>query len=339
MYSIFSIGITGLRSALVQRHLVHTVDGVEMVVDRVDGAVLGTLQHHTAAEHTAHVGALDGVQRTTVVDVGHTIERPFALLAAIFVAIHQDVFALFYLVVYLEGLMAILPFLLLSLIHICQQTGMIVIGNLLTSLVGFADRFAILFISKGVKLLTLPVIERVFFGCHILQLIVGFLAIGQLFIVLQFQGFFQAVIVGAVVVDMQFTEAVDQCEVTVAIETTHLLSAEGDEVVVIDIAQRGCGVAIDGNRVGIEVVTTLGDVSTGKEGVVDGDASGVELFPFLLAFIILVSVLQLVQGLHGHVFAFRIGGFDTRCGIGSKATDTACGGDLAVRLYGDVTVA
>ena len=143
---------------------------------------------------------------------------------------------------------------------------------------------------------------------------------------------------------MQLTEAIDQREVTIAIETAHLLCTKGYEVVVIDVAQRCCSVAIHRHRVSIEVITTLGDVTTGKEGIVDGDAAAVELIPFLetrclICALILVSVLKLVQSLQGHIFTFSIRGLDTRCRIGSKAADTAFSSDLAVRLNGDVTIA
>ena len=118
MYFVFFICITGLRLVLVQGDLIHTVNGVEVVVDGIDHTVFSTLQYDTAAEHTAHVCTLDGVQRATVVDIGHTKECPLTFFTTIFITKHQDIFALFYLVVFLEGFLALLPFLLLCFCNI-----------------------------------------------------------------------------------------------------------------------------------------------------------------------------------------------------------------------------
>ena len=65
-----------LRVLLVQRHLTHTVDGVVSVVHNLRHTVLGTLHHHTAAEHTAEVGTLDGVQQTASIDRDNTVLLP-----------------------------------------------------------------------------------------------------------------------------------------------------------------------------------------------------------------------------------------------------------------------
>ena len=61
---------------LIQRHLTHTVDGIVGEIDDLRHTVLGTLQHHTTAEHTAEVGTLDAVHQTTGIHGQHTALLP-----------------------------------------------------------------------------------------------------------------------------------------------------------------------------------------------------------------------------------------------------------------------
>ena len=51
------------------------------------------------------------------------------------------------------------------------------------------------------------------------------------------------VVVGAVVGDVQLAVAVDQRQVTVAIETTGMTGTQGNEVAVVDIVDGGRGIA------------------------------------------------------------------------------------------------
>ena len=150
------------------------------------------------------------------------------------------------------------------------------------------------------KLLTLIVIEGVAGVCDVFQLVICFLSLGQFVVFINEQVIVQAIIVGAVVVNVQLAEAVDQRQVTVAVESAHIVGAERDQVEIIDIAQRGSGIAVDGGGIGKEVVTTLGDVSAGKDGVVDGDAVDVKVLPLIF---VVVPVLQFVQILHRHILA------------------------------------
>ena len=116
-------------------------------------------------------------------------------------------------------------------------------------------------------------------GGDVFQLVVGLLPLGELVVVCQGHGLVKAVVVGAVVVDVQLAETVDERQVAVAVESAHVLGAERDEVHVVDVAQRCGGVAVDGGGVSKELVAALGDVAAGEDGVVDGDATGVELAP------------------------------------------------------------
>ena len=69
------VAVTGVRICrirhLVQRDLTHTVDGVIGIVSHRRHTVLCSLQHEAAAEHTHHVGTLDGVDQAAFIDVLH----------------------------------------------------------------------------------------------------------------------------------------------------------------------------------------------------------------------------------------------------------------------------
>ena len=70
---IISSRIILIEGLLIQRHLTDTVDSIVSVVYNLRNTVLCTLHHHTTAEHTAEVGTLDGIHRTTGIDWQHTI--------------------------------------------------------------------------------------------------------------------------------------------------------------------------------------------------------------------------------------------------------------------------
>ena len=73
---IISSRIILIEGLLIQRHLTDTVDSIVSVVCYFRHTVLSTLHHHTTAEHTAEVGTLDGIHRTTGIDWQHTIFLP-----------------------------------------------------------------------------------------------------------------------------------------------------------------------------------------------------------------------------------------------------------------------
>ena len=58
------------------------------------------------------------------------------------------------------------------------------------------------------------------------------------------------VVVGTVVGHVQFAVAVNEGQVTVAIESADTSCTKGDEVAVMDIIDGGCGIAEDGVDVG-----------------------------------------------------------------------------------------
>ena len=72
----------------IQRHFAHAVDGVFDVLAHVGHAVLGTLQHHAAAEDTAEVGTLDGVQQSSGIDGAEAVGRE-GVLHGVAVFLHQ----------------------------------------------------------------------------------------------------------------------------------------------------------------------------------------------------------------------------------------------------------
>ena len=211
----------GHRHTFVERHLIHTVNGVVLVVHNLGHTVLCTPKHHAAAEHAAHVGSLDGVHGPPCIDAGYAEELPLLLLRLT----HQDVFALLYLIILLEGFVALYPVFLL----VFGEFGVGVSIHLLALPVVLAaiavERLALV-IDKGVVVL--------FRDVH--QAVVGLLAWGKFIVILKLQGLIEAVVVSAVVVDVQFAEAIDQRQVALAVDAADVVGADGDEIDVIDIA-------------------------------------------------------------------------------------------------------
>ena len=84
-------------------------------------------------------------------------------------------------------------------------------------------------------------------------------------------------VVCTVVGDVKFAVAVNQCQVTIAIQTSGVTSTNGDEVAVIDIVNGGSGVAEHSLGVGIHSVTTVCNVTTCEYSIVDDDTTLYEI--------------------------------------------------------------
>ena len=158
----------------------------------------------------------------------------------------------------------------------------------------------------------------------VLQFIVGRLTLGQGPVSVDAYLLVNRVVVGAVVGDVQAAIAVDQRQVAVAIETAYMVRSQGDEVAVVDVVDGGGGIAIDGDGVGIDD-RALHRVTTGKHGVVDDDAGGIQTIPSV--FIILL-VPQGVQVFDGRILA----------GGPIVAVDGHVGDHLRLRLNEHLTV-
>ena len=260
MYSIVTRFI-GLAVHLVQRHLAHTVDGIVGIVGGLRHTVLSTLHHHTTAKDTTEVGTLDGVHDTTGIDGHHTILLPNDGVRH-FLAIHRDDD------IYFSNLNRSA----VSLGKHCQQ--------LVHRQVGTLGIFSSYNIST-------------FLQAFIFQLIIGFFALWEFLICFVIQLFVYMIVIGTVVGDVQLTVAIDEGQVTIAIETAGMPRTNGDEVAVIGIVDRSCGVAIDCRSIGKQRGTTLNDVTTGKDGIVDDDTIRVKVVPVGgISFL----VLQFVKG-------------------------------------------
>ena len=151
---------------------------------------------------------------------------------------------------------------------------------------------------------------------HIPQLVVGFLTLRQLLVCLIVHRRIEVVVVRTIVVDMQLAEAVDERQVTVAIDTSDIIGTDGDQVTVIDVSYGDRGVTKDRIGVGNHIVTTLTDVSSGEDGVVDDDTIGVvtpeDLGPVCRRTLL---VAQLVEGFHGNIITLGI-----TCAVNGDAT-------------------
>ena len=79
---------------------------------------------------------------------------------------------------------------------------------------------------------------------------------------------------------MNLAEAINQGQVAVTIKTSHLLGTKRDQVEIIDIAQGCGGITKDSHGIGKDLITTLRDVSTSKECIMNNDATGIKLIPY-----------------------------------------------------------
>ena len=106
------------------------------------------------------------------------------------------------------------------------------------------------------------------FFTQILQLKVSTLTVCQLTIFFQSNLLTQSIVVRTIVGDIQFTITTHHRQVTTTVETTRMLGTNRDEVVMIDIIERRCGIAEYGDRVGI-ALTVRRHVTTGKHSIAD----------------------------------------------------------------------
>ena len=156
------------------------------------------------------------------------------------------------------------------------------------------------------------------FDAQITQLIVGCLAAGQGVIGVDAYLFLDIIVVGAVVGDVQTSVAVDEGQVTIAVETAGMACTQGDEVAVVDVVNRGRGVAKHRSGVGIDSGRTRRRVTAGKHGIVDDDALVVQRFPPVIG----ILVLQGVQCVGGNILTW---GIDTL-----RNGEAVIGNDIAI---------
>ena len=235
------------RLFLVERHLTHTVDGVVGVIDNLRHTVLSALHHHAAAEHAAEVCTLDGVHQTAGIDGNNTVFLPVCGVRIVF-----------------------------TRAFVIKQNGGVAIKHaqqIVNRQRGGLRVFAACRIVGG------AVFIRTLLDTLILQLIIVGFTLGK--IVILFNGDFrrQAVIVRAVVGDVQSAIAVHEGQVAVAVQTARTSCAQGNQVAVVSVVDRSRGVAEHRGGVGIHCGRTGGGVAAGEDGIEDGDARKIQAVP------------------------------------------------------------
>ena len=127
---------------------------------------------------------------------------------------------------------------------------------------------------------------------------------------------------------MQLAEAVDEGEVTVAVEAAGMLGTHGDEVAMVDIAQRSRDVTIDGVGIDEDLVTTCRHVTAGKHSIADEYTADVETLPISFVGIL---VPQQVEVLVGHIVT-SIEGLGTSCLFGDTVLEHEIAIDVGQQL-------
>ena len=111
------------------------------------------------------------------------------------------------------------------------------------------------------------------------------------------------VVVGAVVGDVQLTVAVDQCQVSITIETACVPGSQRNHVTVEDIVDRGRGITKHRGGVGVGRQRAGRCITTGKDSIMDNDTSLIQTFP---SSCICRLVPQRIQVFYGHILTCRI---------------------------------
>ena len=139
----------------------------------------------------------------------------------------------------------------------------------------------------------------------VVQLIVGCFTVRQFMIGIN--GYFvgDAIVVGAIVRDIQLTITIDQRQVTIAIQSTCMTSTQRNEVTMEDIIDGSRGITEHRIGVGTRRHSTRISVTTGKDRIMDDDTRLVQATP---SGGIGILVLQHVQFLNRHIVAFGIAG-------------------------------
>ena len=136
-----------------------------------------------------------------------------------------------------------------------------------------AQKIQILFLRQALIFLIFHAVDGHIVLTLIFQLEVSTLTVREPAVLIDGDGLLQAVIVGAIVGDVQLTVAVNHRKVSTTIDTTGMLGSNGDEVTVIDIVECSCGIAVDGCGIGIGLIIVRRHVTTGEYGIVDVDTA------------------------------------------------------------------
>ena len=228
-------GVVLIIILLIQRYLAYTVDGVVLVIKYGGYSVGGTFHHHAAAPHTAKVGALYGVHDAAGIDRHHTVSYPIGWVGhpgGSLLPQHSS--ATCWMSLWIQTLaVAIHPHGIAILFQ--EQCQQLVFGHVGARSIGCA--FAVFTWYYALEFL----------------FIVGLFAWRQRVIGsegnLLFFVVFYVVVVGTVVGDVQFSVAVNERHVAVAIKAAGMSCTDSNEVTVVNVIDGGCGVAVDGGGV------------------------------------------------------------------------------------------
>ena len=140
------------------------------------------------------------------------------------------------------------------------------------------------------------------FNTLVLQFIIGSLTRRQVVIILNRDFLGNGVVVCTVVGDVQTTVAVDEGQVTIAIQTADMSRTHGNQVAVVGIVEGGRGIAEHRGGVGIDRGRTRCRVTAGKHGVMDDDACAIKTAPSRIR----ILITQSVKGVGRHVFSLSV---------------------------------
>ena len=130
---------------------------------------------------------------------------------------------------------------------------------------------------------------------------------------------------------MQLAVAIDKREVTTAIETAHVLGADGDEVAARHVAQSRRHVAEHGSGVGIHLIRTVSHVAAAEDRIMDDDTPVINVKGIPLSAVTgIVLALEGIELLKRHIVILGV----CRAANGHAAGST----HLSVWLYNHLTV-
>ena len=102
------------------------------------------------------------------------------------------------------------------------------------------------------RIISGPIIVGTLVGTLISQLIISSLTGGKCFILTNCDFTSDGIVVRTIVSDVQTTIAIHEGQVTITIETTGMASTQRDEVTMIDIVDRCCGITKYRRGIGID---------------------------------------------------------------------------------------
>ena len=98
------------------------------------------------------------------------------------------------------------------------------------------------------------------------------------------------IVVRTIVSNVQTTIAIYEGQVTIAIKTTGMTRTQRNQVTVIDIVDRGCGISKYRRSVGIDGGRTGRRITTGKYGIVNDNTRRIQTVPLCITVLVAQSI-------------------------------------------------